>query len=61
MKKKSNSICYHAIRESVAMKKSLTGHVPSVDNPGYIFTKVIPGVAKRKHLIGKVLHELYEQ
>ena len=42
LKKKSNSICYHAIRESVAMKESLTGHVPSVDNPEDIFTKVVP-------------------
>ena len=61
LKKKSNSICYHAIRESVAMKESLTGHVPSVDNPADICTKVVPGGAKRKHLIGKVLHDLYEQ
>ena len=27
LKKKSDSICYHAIRESVAMGESLTGHV----------------------------------
>ena len=61
LKKKLNSICYHAIRESVAMKESLTGHVPSVDNPADICKKVVPGGATRKHLIGKVLHELYDQ
>ena len=27
LKKKSNSICYHAICESVAMGESLTGHI----------------------------------
>ena len=28
LKKKLNSICCHAIRESVAMKEILMGHVP---------------------------------
>ena len=59
LKKESNSICYHAISESVAMKESMTGHVPPVKNPKEICTKVVPGRAKRKHLIGKVLHDLY--
>jgi hypothetical protein len=27
LKKKSNSICYHTVRESVAMGESLTGHI----------------------------------
>ena len=31
LKKNLNSICNHEIRESVVMKESLTGHVPSVD------------------------------
>ena len=61
LKKKSNSICYHAIRGSVTMKESLTGNLLSVDNPEDICTKVVPGVAKWKHIIGKLLHELYEQ
>ena len=61
LKKKSNSLCYHAIRESVTMKESLTGRVPSLDNPEDICTKVVPDGAKRKHLIGKVLHDLYEK
>ena len=61
LKKKSNSIGYHMIRESLEMKESLTGHVPSVENPADIFTKVVPGGSKQKHLIGRMLHELYEQ
>ena len=60
LKKKSNSIYYHAIKESVATKESLTDHVPSVENPTDICTKVVPGGVKWKHLIGKVLHDLYE-
>ena len=43
------------------MKESVMGHVPSVDNPADICAKVVPGGAKWKHLIGKVLHDLYEQ
>jgi hypothetical protein len=30
LKKKSNSICYHAVHESAAMGESIIGHVPSV-------------------------------
>jgi hypothetical protein len=36
LKKKSNSICYHAVRESAAMGESIIGHVHSVDNPADI-------------------------
>jgi hypothetical protein len=57
LKKKSNSICYHAIRESDAMGESIIGQVPSVDNPADIFTKVVPGGQKRNHLILLLLHE----
>ena len=41
LKKKSNSICYHAIRESVAMGEMMTAHVRSADNPADICTKII--------------------
>jgi hypothetical protein len=33
VKKKSNSIAYHVVRESVAMGESLTGHVWTNSNP----------------------------
>ena len=33
LKKKSNSVCYHAVHESVAMGESLTGHVSSTGLP----------------------------
>jgi hypothetical protein len=36
LKKKSNSFCYHAVRESASMGDSIIGHVPSVDNPADI-------------------------
>jgi hypothetical protein len=58
LKKKSNSICYHAVCESAAMGESVIGHVPSVDNPADICTKVVPGGQKRNHLIRLFLHDL---
>ena len=58
LKKKSNSICYHAIRESVAMGEMLTAHVPTAVNPADICTKVLSGGAKRDGLIGLVLYDL---
>ena len=56
LKKKSNSICYHAIRESVAMGESLTAHISTHLNPGDLATKVIPGGQKRDFLVSLVLY-----
>ena len=39
LKKKSNAICYHAIREAVAMGECLTGCISTHDNPNNICTK----------------------
>ena len=41
LKKKSNEICYHAIRESVAMGESRTGHVATTENPADLATKIV--------------------
>jgi hypothetical protein len=58
LKKKSNSICYHAVRESTAMGESIIGNVPSVVNPADICSKVVPGGQKLNHLIRLLLHDL---
>jgi hypothetical protein len=58
LKKKSNSICYHAVRESAVMGESIIGHVPSVENPADICTNFVPGGQKRNHLIRLLLHYL---
>jgi hypothetical protein len=58
LKKKSNSICYHAVRESVAMGESLTTHISTHENPADIATKVLSGGQKRNGLIGLVLYDL---
>ena len=58
LRKKSNSICYHVIRESVAMGEMLTGHVSTHHNPADIATKVLGGGQKRDYLVGLVIHDL---
>ena len=40
LKKKSNQICYHAVRESVAMGETLTGHIAMAENPADLATKI---------------------
>jgi hypothetical protein len=56
LKKKSNSVCYYAVREAVAMGECLVGHVSTNDNPADICTKIIPGGQKRDHLVGLILY-----
>ena len=60
LKKKSNAICYHAIRESVAMGESLTCHIPTDMNPADICTKVLSGGTKRENLVSLVLYEIFD-
>ncbi len=33
LNKKSNTVCYHAVRESVAMGETLMAHIPGAENP----------------------------
>ena len=47
LKKKSNSICYHAIREAVAMGECVMGHIPTHDNPADLCTKLMSAEMKR--------------
>jgi hypothetical protein len=58
LKKKSNSVCYHYCRESVAMGECMTGHVPTKLNPADLCTKVIPGGAQRDYLVTRILYDI---
>ena len=58
LKKKSNSICYHAVRESVAMQESLVTHIPTAENTADLCTKVLPGGQKRDGLIARILWDI---
>jgi len=61
LKKKSNSICYHFIRESVAMDESLTGHIASKENPVDLGTKIIPAGQLHESLVRRVLHDIFDE
>ncbi len=60
LKKKSNSICYHAVREAVAMGECITCHISTHENVADLATKILPGGRKRDHLVGKVLHDIVD-
>ena len=59
LNKKSNSVCYHAVRESVAMGESLVAHVPSAQNLADFLTKVLSGI-KRRGFIKDILMDIYD-
>ena len=59
LNKKSNSICYHFIREAVAMNECLTKHVPTLQNFADLLTKSLSG-KKRRDLIRGVLFDIYD-
>ena len=58
LNKKSNQICYHAVREAVAMGECLITHIPTGDNLGDLATKLIPGGIKRSRLVDMVLYDI---
>ena len=58
LKKKSNSICYHECRESVAIGETITVHVPTLENLFDLAKKVIPGGIKRNSLIERILYDI---
>ena len=58
LKKKSNQVCYHAVREAIAMGEMLVTHIPTNDNPADIATKLIPGGQKRSRLVDLILYDI---
>jgi hypothetical protein len=59
LKNKCNSICYHVVRESVAMGESFITHINSEDNLSDLMTKVTCR-GKRNQLVGNILHDIYD-
>ncbi len=59
LNKKSNAVCYHTVRESVAMGETLTAHIPGAENPADLMTKVLSG-SKRQYLVQNLLHDIYD-
>jgi hypothetical protein len=59
LKKKCNSICYHAVRESVAMGESRIPHISTHNNLSDLMTKVTHD-AKCRKLIGGILYDIFD-
>ena len=58
LKKKSNSICYHAVHEAIAMGKALVAHIPTKKNLADLFTKVLYGQTP-KFLVSRMLWDVF--
>jgi len=59
LKKKSNSICSHAVREAVASDELLTTHCKTGDNHSDMMTKVLYGQKKRDN-VSCILYDIYD-
>ena len=57
---KSNSICYHEMREVVATEELLTTHIPKNDNPSVLMMKVLAG-QKRQNPISNILNDIHDE
>jgi hypothetical protein len=60
LKKKCNSVCYHAVRESVAMGETLAAYISTHGNPADLMTKCLSG-HKGKYRVEKVLYEIFDK
>jgi hypothetical protein len=58
LKKKSNAIAYHAVREACAMKEILTCYVKTDNNVAAIMTKVLPSGERRDALVERLLYDI---
>ena len=59
LKKKSQSIAYHFVREGVARNEWRTAYVKTNDNEADLLTKLLPSGDKRKGFVRRVLHHIF--
>ena len=59
LKKKSQSIACHFVREGVARDEWRTSHVNTHDNEADLLTKLLPFGEKRKQHVWNLLHHIY--
>ena len=58
-KKNNNSICYHALREAVAMGECLNTHIPTKYNISDMITKVLY-VSNKRGLVEVMMHDVFD-
>ena len=59
LKKKSISICYHAMHEAVASGKCLTTHCKTRENYSDMMTKVLNRQKKRDN-VSRILYDIWD-
>ncbi len=59
LKKKSQSIAYHFVREGAARDEWRTSYVNTHQNESDLLTKVLPAGEKRKGFVRRLLHHIY--
>ena len=59
LKKKSQSIAYHYVREGTARDEWRVTYTNTHDNEADLLTKVLPSGEKRRGFVRKVLHHLF--
>ena len=60
LKKKSQSIAYHFVREGVARDEWRTAYVNTHENPADLLTKPLPSGEKRRGFVRMILHHVYD-
>jgi hypothetical protein len=59
LKKKSQSITYHFVREGAARDEWRTSYVNTHDNEADLLTKLLPSGEKRNGFVAKLLHHIF--
>ena len=59
LKKKSQSIAYHFVREGVARDEWRTAYINMHKNPADLLTKPLPAGEKRHNFVGMILHHIF--
>jgi hypothetical protein len=60
LKKKSQSICYHFVREGAARDEWRTLYVNTHSNELDLLTKLLPSGDKRKGFVRNLLHHIFQ-
>ena len=61
LKKKSNSVAYHFVREGCASDEWRTGYTSTTDNESDLLSKPLPSGGQREKLVNEVLHHVYDK
>jgi hypothetical protein len=59
LKKKSQSIAYHLVREGSARGEWITSYINTHDNLADLLTKLLPSGVKRKGFVRNLLHHIF--